>query len=824
MSHSPYDPRSIEPNWQKVWEERKTFRVREDSTRKKYYCLEMFPYPSGRIHMGHVRNYSIGDVIARYKRMRGFNVLHPIGWDAFGLPAENAAIENNSHPARWTFDNIATMQKQLRGLGFSYDWEREVTTCEPEYYRWEQEIFLKMFERGLAYKKRSFVNWCPGCETVLANEQVVEGLCWRCGTTVAQKPLDQWFFKITDYARELLEETRRLPGWPEKVLTMQREWIGESEGATIRFPLENSDDAQSIEIFTTRPDTLYGATFMSLAAEHPLVAILSKGTPQEGAVKSFTAKVARMDRVKRLTAEYEKEGVFTGAYCLNPLSGRRTPIYAANFVLMEYGTGAVMAVPAHDQRDFDFAKKYGIPIVVVIQPPGGERLDPLTMKEAFVESGYMVNSGPFDNLPSEQAMDRIALKLEETGMGGRKVTYKLRDWGISRQRYWGAPIPIIQCSYCGLVPVPEKDLPVLLPTDVLFSGKGGSPLGRVPEFLKAVCPRCGAAATRETDTMDTFVESSWYYLRYCSPHYDKGPFDPKAVRYWMEGGVDQYIGGIEHAVLHLLYSRFFTKVLRDLGYVGKDLHEPFRCLLTQGMVIKDNAKMSKSKGNVVDPDYLVEKYGADTARMFSLFAAPPEKDLDWSDQGVEGIHRFLGRIWRLVTGFLSDTGQFSDGAGDKDLERWRNKTIKKVTEDLERFHFNTAIAAIMELYNYLSRWEIASVSEAAYRRALETVVLMLSPFAPHLAEELWSRLGHKDLVSETPWPAYEEAALKVLKTTLVVQVNGVLRARVEIPVGITEDQARGEALKEEKIQKLVGGREILKTVYVPNKLINLVIQ
>jgi leucyl-tRNA synthetase len=824
-----YDPKLIEPKWQKVWEERKTFRVAEDPSRKKYYCLEMFPYPSGRIHMGHVRNYTIGDVIARYKRMRGYNVLHPMGWDAFGMPAENAAIENKTHPAKWTLENIAYMRAQLKKMGFSYDWDRETATCLPEYYRWEQLVFLKMYEKGLAYKKKSFVNWCDHCRTVLANEQVDQGRCWRCGFLVEQKALEQWFFKITAYAKELLEEAGRLSGWPERVLTMQREWIGESEGAMIRFVLEPSPLAGEggqrpgeggIEVFTTRPDTLYGATFMSLAAEHPLVVELSKGTAQEKEVKRFVEKTAKMDRTKRLKEEYEKEGVFTGAYCLNPVNGRRMPIYAANFVLMEYGTGAVMAVPAHDQRDFEFARKYNLPIVVVIQPSGMEPLDPLTMKEAYVEPGVMVNSEKFDGISSERAKEEIVRHLEAKGKGRKSTHYKLRDWGISRQRYWGAPIPVVYCAVCGMVPVPEKDLPVVLPTDVEFTGEGGSPLARVREFVKTSCPRCGGEAKRETDTMDTFVESSWYFLRYCSPHVGDGPFDRRAVDYWMKGeegiGVDQYIGGIEHAVLHLLYARFFTKVLRDLGYLSPDLKEPFLNLLTQGMVIKDGAKMSKSKGNVVDPDYLIEKYGADTARLFSLFAAPPEKDLDWSDQGVEGAYRFIGRVYRLVHNWVPDDDP--GGKVDRKLILMRNRTIKKVTDDLDRFHFNTAIAAIMEYVNFLQQ-RLPKIPRAD----VETLVLLLTPFAPHLGEELWEGLG-REAASTSAWPSYDAAALQEERATLIVQVNGTLRGKIDIPVGTTEEEARALALREEKVKKILADRNLVKTIYVADKLINLVTQ
>lgn len=811
--NTKYDPKEIESKWQKIWEEKKVFRASEDASRPKYYCLEMFPYPSGRIHMGHVRNYSIGDVVARFKRMRGFNVLHPIGWDSFGMPAENAAIENKTHPASWTTQNINYMRDQLKKMGFSYDWDREVSTCEPDYYRWEQQIFLKMLEKGFAYKKRSLVNWCDHCQTVLANEQVEQGRCWRCDNLVVQRPLDQWFFKITAYAKELLEETHRLKGWPERVLTMQREWIGESEGAEIEFGLDGGKG--SIKVFTTRPDTLFGVTFMSLAAEHPLVLELSKGTSQEKEVRQFVEKVAKMDRAKRLKEEYEKEGIFTGSYCLNPVNGRKVPVYAANFVLMEYGTGAVMAVPAHDQRDFEFAKKYNIPIEVVIQPSEEERLDPEKMKEAYVEHGVMVNSGPFNGLPSEKAKKKIVEHLEVKGFGRGTINYKLRDWGISRQRYWGAPIPVIYCQKCGTVPVPDKDLPVLLPTDVALTGKGGSPLTGVEKFVNTKCPKCGSAAKRETDTMDTFVESSWYFLRYCSPNFDKGPFDQKAISYWMkDGGVDQYIGGIEHAVLHLLYARFFTKVLVDLGFLEAGIREPFKNLLTQGMVIKDGAKMSKSKGNVVDPDYLIEKYGADTARLFSLFAAPPEKDLDWNDQGVEGAYRFLKRVWALVHSASSMEKNPNEAE-----RRILHKTVKKVTEDLEIFQFNTAIAALMEFYNFLS-----DLSDGPSKQSLEALVLLLTPFAPHIAEELWQALKRTALVSSTSWPSYDPAVLKAEKALLIVQVNGSLRAKIEIPVGMSEEEARNLALKEEKIQKLVTQKKIVKTIYVPNKILNLVIQ
>jgi leucyl-tRNA synthetase len=676
-----YHPEEIEAKWQRHWEQKQLFRAEEDPTKEKYYLLEMYPYPSGAIHMGHMRNYSIGDVVARYKMMKGYSVLHPMGWDAFGMPAENAAIERGVHPAKWTYENIDTMRRQLKRMGFSYDWEREIATCAPEYYKWEQLFFLKMFERGLAYKKRSVVNWCPSCETVLANEQVEGGLCWRCESEVNEKELDQWFLKITDYAEELLEYCDKLPGWPERVLQMQRNWIGKSQGAEIRFSLEDSKEA--ITVFTTRQDTVFGATFMTLAPEHPLTVELSKGTPQEEEVTEFVERVKRASISGRTVEDTEKEGVFTGAYCLNPMTGARMPIYSANFVLMEYGTGAVMAVPAHDQRDFEFAKRYGLPIIVVIQPPDNP-LSEETMTEAYVDEGTVVNSGQFNGMDSVAAREAIVRYLEENRLGKRDVNYRIRDWGISRQRYWGAPIPIIYCHRCGVKPVPEEDLPVVLPHDVEFTATGGSPLAECREFVETQCPTCGGDARRETDTMDTFVESSWYFDRFASPRYTEGPLDKEKVDYWMP--VNQYIGGIEHAILHLLYSRFFARVLRELGLV-KD-KEPFTRLLTQGMVIKDGAKMSKAKGNVVDPEYLVSKYGADTARMFCLFASPPERDLEWSDQGVEGSFRFLNRVWRLVNEnhhWMKETKPYTGVTPiDQDLKMLRekvHKTIKKVGED-----------------------------------------------------------------------------------------------------------------------------------------------
>lgn len=818
-----YTPLDVEAKWQQQWDTNKTFKVTEDPSKQKYYLLEMFPYPSGRIHMGHVRNYSIGDVVGRFKRMRGFNVLHPMGWDAFGMPAENAAIKNNCHPAAWTYENMAYMRDQLKQMGLSYDWDRELATCDVSYYRWEQKLFVEMYKRGIAYKKQSFVNWCPSCETVLANEQVEDGGCWRCDTEVVQKELEQWFFKITDYAEELLDFTNKLPGWPERVLVMQRNWIGKSTGCEIDFQLDGRDGA--ICVFTTRPDTLFGATFMSLAPEHPMALELT--TPdRRSEVEAFIDKVKKTDRIARTADDLEKEGVFTGSYCINPTNGRKMPIYLANFVLVEYGTGAVMAVPTHDQRDFEFAKKYDLPLVVVIQPEG-ETLDPGTMTAAYTEVGTMVNSAQFDGQRSDAAKDAIATWMEGQGKGKKTVNFRLRDWGVSRQRYWGSPIPIIYCDCCGVVPVPDKDLPVVLPRDVHFTGEGGSPLATLESFTKVDCPLCGKPARRETDTMDTFVESSWYFLRYCCPDFEGGMLDKARAQYWMS--VDQYIGGIEHAVLHLLYARFFTKVMRDLGYV--DVDEPFTNLLTQGMVIKDGAKMSKSKGNVVDPDALIKRYGADTARLFSLFAAPPEKDLDWNEQGVDGCYRFLNRVWKLVHEQLAavsaapalDPAALSDE--ERSLRRAVHKTLKKVTEDIdERFHFNTAIAAVMELMNSLQGARLNSPQAAAVmKEALELVVIMLAPFVPHITEELWQQLGHTTPLSATTWPAWDSEAVVDEELLVVVQVNGKLRSKLSVAVGLDEESIKQMALADDKVKVFTDGLQVRKVIYVPGKLVNIVV-
>ncbi|MFA5756818.1 MAG: leucine--tRNA ligase [Smithellaceae bacterium] len=855
-----YDPIAIEEKWQKKWEEEKAFKVTEDPQKKKYYLLEMFPYPSGKIHIGHVRNYTIGDVVARYKRMKGFNVLHPIGWDAFGMPAENAAIEHKIHPSKWTHENIEHMKKQLKRMGFSYDWGRELATCEPEYYRWEQLFFIWMVEKGLAYKKRSSVNFCKKCDTVLANEQVEGGLCWRCGTEVTEKTLDQWFFKITAYTEELLEYCDKLPGWPERVMTMQKNWIGKSYGCLVDFPMAEGDGV--IQVFTTRQDTLFGATFMLVAAEHPLVTQLAKGKPCEKSVQAFVEKVKKQDKLMRTSEYYEKEGLFLDSYCLNPLTGYKMPIYAANFVLADYGTGCVMAVPTHDQRDFEFAKKFNLELIVVISPKD-RTLDAATMTEAYVDEGVLVNSGPFNGMENTKVLEGIADYLEAEGKGRRTIQYRLRDWGISRQRYWGAPIPMIDCAKCGIVPVPEKDLPVLLPENVVFSPDGGSPLAALPDFVNTACPKCGGPAMRETDTMDTFVESSWYFDRYCSPNHDVKPgLDRKALDYWMP--VDQYIGGIEHAILHLLYARFYTKVLRDFGVIGVD--EPFTNLLTQGMVCKETTKcpehgylfpdqakegrcaicgkdviigktekMSKSLKNVIDPDFLVKTYGADTARIFCLFASPPEKDLEWSEQGVEGSFRFLSRLWRIFDDYYEDIQTVSPAAGTlelagdlKALRRKTHQTIRKVSQDIEdRFHFNTAISAVMELVNALYGVKRPSPNDktalAVVREALETAILLLAPIVPHITEELWQLLGKDRAAVDMPWPDYDPACATEEEMTVVIQINGKLRSRMTVPVDCGAEKIKADALADEKIASLIGGNKVLKVIYVPKKLVNLVV-
>ncbi len=825
-----YSPKSIEQKWQQYWDKSLIFKVGEDRGKEKYYLLEMFPYPSGRIHMGHVRNYTIGDVVGRFMRMLGYNVLHPMGWDAFGMPAENAAIKAGTHPAKWTYDNIDYMRNQLRQLGFSYDWSREFATCDPSYYRWEQLFFLRMYDRGLAYRKSSYVNWCSRCQTVLANEQVEAGACWRCDTPVVQKQMEQWFFKITDYVDELLDYTYKLPGWPERVLVMQQNWIGKSTGSMLHFPLESGEG--NIAVFTTRTDTLFGATFMSIAPEHPMVADLCRGKPEEAAVLDFVERAKQSKRNEREADLLEKEGIFTGSYCINPVTGKRMPIYVANFVLIAYGTGAVMAVPAHDQRDFEFAKKYGLPLRVVIKP--AEALQATLaqdLTQAFEQDGVLVDSGEFTGMESEAARIAITEALAKKGLAELTLQYRLRDWGISRQRYWGAPIPIIYCEKCGVVPVPERDLPVVLPLDVELLENGGSPLPVHKPFYSTTCPKCGGDARRETDTMDTFVESSWYFARYACPDFDKGPLDRERVRYWMP--VDQYIGGIEHAVLHLLYSRFFVKVLRDMGYLQAD--EPFLNLLTQGMVIKDGFKMSKSKGNVVDPDEMIQAYGADTVRLFCLFASPPEKDLDWSDQGVEGSFRFLSRMWRLVSenlDALKSAEPYRGGSplneGLAQLRRKTHQTIKKVTEDIrERFHFNTAIAAVMELVNLI--YQVLESRPAnpmlwpVVRESVEAAIVVSSPMVPHICEELWSILGHEELLLNTAWPKWDDQALKAEEMLIVVQINGKLRSRITVATDATDKELEELSLKDSRIRDFIEGKQVKKVVVVPRKLINIVI-
>jgi len=811
MTDRRYEPQTSEPKWQERWDREGLFKVCEDAAKPKHYVLEMLPYPSGRIHMGHVRNYAIGDVAARYRMMQGYAVLHPMGWDAFGMPAENAAIKHGVHPAKWTHDNIDFMRGQLKRMGTSYDWAREFATCDPSYYTWGQLIFLKMYERGLAYKKTSLVNWCPSCATVLANEQVENGQCWRCATGVEMRSMSQWFFKITAYAEELLRDIdTKLEGWPARVRTMQRDWIGKSVGAEIDFPIEGS--TESLRIFTTRPDTLWGVTFMSLACDHPKVRAFAKAHNRVAEVEDFITRAATIDHDARLTDTYEKEGVFTGAYCFNPATGARVPVYAANFVLMDYGTGAVMAVPAHDQRDFEFAKKYELPIKVVIQPEGA-LLDSSTMTAAYQDDGVLADSAAFTGQHNRAAIPTINAWLRSKGAGGEATSYKIKDWCLSRQRYWGAPIPIVYCDACGTVPVPEKDLPLVLPHDVALTGEGGSPLTQVASFVHTPCPACGKPARRETDTMDTFVESSWYILRYTSPAYDKAPVDPEKVKYWLP--VDQYIGGIEHAVGHLIYCRFFTKVMRDLGMI--ELDEPVKNLMTQGMVIKDGAKMSKSKGNVVDPDDMIVRYGADTVRLFMLFAAPPEKDLEWNDKGIEGSYRFTLRVWRLVWGWV-DAGA-KKGTADEELLRWQHKTVKRLTEQVEGYHLNTAIAGLMEYVNYLYEIGIERVT----RVALEALLLTLSPFAPHLCEELWEAMGHRESIFTMPWPAYDPACLHENTVLVVVQINGKLRDRIAVSAEASEDEVKNLALASEKIAAHISGKVVRKMIYVRGRILNIVV-
>jgi leucyl-tRNA synthetase len=916
MSSDRYPFAEIEAKWQARWEDAKQFRVSEDPARPKFYCLEMFPYPSGRIHMGHVRVYAIGDLLARYKWMRGFNVLHPMGWDAFGLPAENAAIEHGVQPAIWTHENIANMKSQLRKMGISYDWDREVATCDPSYYKWQQLIFIKMLERGLAYRKRTMVNWCPSCQTVLANEQVEDGRCWRCDSEVAKRDIEGWFFKITDYAEELLAWCDRLPGWPERVMVMQRNWIGKSEGAEFDLPVAGRPDL-TVRVFTTRPDTAFGMTYAVLAPEHPLVDALVTEPPERARVDAFRAEVAKQSEIERTAEDRPKRGLRLGAKVVNPFNRAEIPLFIADYVLMTYGTGAIMAVPGEDERDWEFAEQHGLPIIETVKRPAG------WTGGAYTGDGVKINSGFLDGLTIPEAKRKAIDWLVTNGLGTAKVNYRLRDWGISRQRYWGAPIPVVYCDKDGLVPEKEENLPVVLPRDVQLSGKGGSPLAEVATFVNTTCPKCGGRARRETDTMDTFVDSSWYFLRYCSPRYAQGMFERQAADYWMP--VDQYIGGIEHAVLHLLYARFYTKVLRDLGMTKVD--EPFQALLSQGMVIKDGAKMSKSKGNVVDPDELIRTFGADTARLFSLFAAPPEKDLDWNEHGVEGASRFLNRVWRFVlqhaAEMLTASSVYVGGvetppptapparagadtvspptapparagadtvspptapparagadtvspptappvragadtvspptapparAGARAVpapytvsspagvafRRTIHETIKRVTDDIERdFHFNTAISAIMELVNALHAFESSSdrtgsahgdalpaaERAALLREAVETMLLLLGPFSPHVTEELWLQLGHTTSLFKQAWPAADRAALVRKEVTVVLQVDGRVRSRLTVDVDAPEADVQRLALADDKVQPWLQGRAVDRVVVVPNRLVNVV--
>ena len=827
MIQEKYAPHDIEAKWQKYWEENKTFKVEMDKDKPKSYVLEMFPYPSGNLHMGHVRNYSIGDVIARFRTMKGFNVLHPMGWDSFGMPAENAAIKHNIPPKKWTLENIANMTRQLKALGLSYDWDREVTTCKEDYYKWTQWFFELFYKRGLAVKKESAVNWCDTCNTVLANEQVIDGKCWRCDHEVVKKDLSQWFFKITDYADELLKDLDLLPGWPERVKTMQHNWIGRSEGLEFSFEIPALND--TVAVYTTRPDTAYGVTFMALAAEHPLIKKICENNPKADEINAFCERVRNQSEIERTSSESEKEGVFTGVYCINPFTGRKVEIWVTNYVLYDYGTGAVMGVPTGDQRDWMFADKYGIEKIVTICPIGKElKLEEMTC--AYEEKeGMLVNSGEFTGMEMHAAMAAIMDKAEAEGFGKRRVNYRLRDWLISRQRYWGAPIPIIYCPHCGEVLVPEDQLPVRLPEDVSFNAGAKSPLATSEEFVHCKCPKCGADATRETDTMDTFLCSSWYYLRYTDAHNDKMPFDKELNNYW--GPVDQYIGGIEHAILHLLYSRFFVKVLRDAGLVDYD--EPFSNLLTQGMVIKDGAKMSKSLGNVVSPEEILSKYGADTARLFILFAAPPERELEWSDQGVEGSFRFLNRIWRIVQAFenvlaqkVTEYDHSNLSEADKDLRRVLHSSIKKVTNDIEtRFNFNTAISTMMELVNALYAYKEAAKEPNAglIYEAISDLIKMMSPFVPHITEELWrGAIDANSSVHEQSWPECDEEALKVDNVEIVLQVNGKVRGRLTVPAEATKEELEKIAMADANVQAHIGDATVRKVICVPGRLVNIV--
>ncbi len=825
-----YNFSKIETKWQKFWEENKSFKVTEDKSKQKYYVLEMFPYPSGKLHMGHVRNYSIGDVVARFKKMKGFNVLHPMGFDSFGLPAENAAIEHGIPPEKWTWDNIHEMESQLRQLGLSYDWDREVHTCAPKYYRWMQWLFIQLYKRGLAYKKENPVNWCPSCKTVLANEQVVDGCCERCHTPVGKKKLSQWYLKITDYADRLLADLDNMPGWPNKVKIMQRNWIGKSTGANIFFDIKDFD--QKLEVSTTRADTLYGVTYMVVSPEHPIVEELVKGTGQEEAVKAYLDEVQHLNDIERTSTTREKTGVFTGRYAIDPVNDREVPIFISDYVLMGYGTGAIMAVPAHDQRDFDFAKKFGLDIIPVVDP-GDKDIDINNLTEAFAAEGTLINSGEFNGLNNFESIPKMIEFLEEKGVGHKTTQYKLRDWLISRQRYWGTPIPMIWCDDCGWVSEKEENLPVLLPEDVEFTGKGESPLTTSSTFIECTCPRCGKKARREVDTMDTFMDSSWYFERYCDPDCEHAPFSKEKSDYWMN--VDQYIGGVEHAILHLMYARFFQMAMKDLGLARDE--EPFENLLTQGMVCKEDPasgkflKMSKSLGNVVSPDEILEKYGADTARLFILFAAPPDRELDWTDEGVEGSYRFLNRIWRLVYEFYSkgyeDNGEvIIRNEDDRKLNFALNATIKKVSEDVGgRFSFNTAISSIMELVNEMYRYkEIKDINKPLLTKAVNDLILVFSPFCPHICEEMRQELGHDTACCDTPWPEYDESALAEDTVEIIVQFNGKLKAKMKVDADISREDMQKEVENDETVKGLLEGKTVVKVIAIPGKLVNFVVR
>jgi len=813
-----YNPQEIEKKWQQRWAEDKLYEVSDDDPRPKWYALTMFPYTSGDLHIGHWYPMAPSDVHARYKRMQGYNVLHPMGFDAFGLPAENAAIKRGIHPYTWTMQNIENMRRQLKSIGAIYDWSREVITCLPEYYKWTQWFFLKLYEKGLAYRAKAPVNWCPTCQTVLANEQVVgDGVCERCETPVVRRDLEQWFFRITKYADELLN----FDGidWPERIKIMQRNWIGKSFGTEISFALDHpSVEEKEIRVFTTRPDTVFGVTFMVLAPEHPLVEKLT--APEKRAeVEAYIAKSRRQSEIERLSTEKEKDGVFIGAYCTNRLNGERVPIWIADYVLLSYGTGAVMAVPAHDERDFAFARRYNLPIPVVIAPPGWEGKD---LEAAYIEPGTMVNSGQFNGLPSEKGMEAVSEFLEKKGWGKRTVSYKLRDWLISRQRYWGAPIPMIYCEKCGIVPVPEKDLPVLLPEDAEFKPTGESPLKYNEKFVNTTCPRCSGPAKRETDTMDTFMCSSWYFLRYASPHYKEAAFEPNNVKHWLP--VDLYTGGAEHAVMHLFYARFFTKAIRDMGLV--DFGEPFTRLFNQGIIIAEKRKMSKSRGNVVNPDAYVAELGADAVRAYLMFIGPWEQGGEWDDSGISGISRWLKRLWGLVL----DGYEWNESAGgqvraERELERLTHQTIRRVTQDLERLRFNTMVAALMEFTNHLTRVrEEGAVSATAWHLAIDSLLLLLAPTVPHLAEELWQQTGHEYSIHNQSWPKWNEALAKEEEITLVVQVNGKLRDRLTVPASVTEDEAKKLALESQRVRPHIEGRQVAQVVYVPGRLVNLVVK